>query len=111
MKAVGGNVTADFLTLSASRNGIGEMTPVYSTIATCEGWLDYSSGTSTYNGYSAKTEESTHVFVCDFFDADLSQVSRLSIGGRTFDVLYSDHPMGLGYHYEIFLKEVVQDGK
>ena len=111
MKRIGGNVTADFQGLKIRRNSIGEMTSEYESLGEHKGFLDYASGSSAYKNYNVKTEETSHVFICDAFDINLRDVSRLIIDGRTFDVLYSDNPMELGYHFEIFLKELVQDGR
>ena len=110
MKSIGGNVMASFLRLKVTRNRIGEMERSYEKIAEHIGFLDYSSGSSSYRTFSTKTEESTHVFLCDRFDVDRSQVTRLMIGETYYDVLSFDEPMGLGYHFEIYLKETVQNG-
>lgn len=110
MKRIGGNVRASFLALSVKRNAIGEMERSYTKVAEHIGFLDYASGGSSYRTYETKTSETTHVFICDAFDIDRTKVSRLEIGERYFDVLSFDEPMGLGYHFEIELKETRQDG-
>lgn len=110
MKKIGGNVVAEFQKLVVSRNKIGEEVKAWQTVATHKGFLDLSSGTSSYLGQNAKTVDSTHVFICDVFDIDVKSVSRMVIGKRTFDVTYFDEPMELGYHYEVFLKETEQYG-
>lgn len=103
-------MTAVFQKVVTSKNSIGEMERSFATVATRKGFLDLSSGSSSYTSYSAKTEESTHVFICDWFDIDRNSVTRLLIGERVFDVLYLDEPMGKGYHFEVYLKEVIQHG-
>lgn len=110
MKRVGGNITAEFQMLSVSRNEIGENVKGWKTIASHKGWLDMMSGSSSYRSFNAKTEESTHVFICDRFSIDKASIVRLVIDGRNYDVTYFDEPMGLGYHFEIFLKETEQNG-
>ena len=110
MKRIGGNVTASFLSLSVKRNSIGEMERSYMEMAEHIGFLDYASGGSSYRAYDTKTSETTHVFVCDAFSIEREKVSRLEIDGRSFDVVAFDEPMGLGYHFEIELKETRQNG-
>ena len=110
MKRIGGNVTASFLALSVKRNSIGEIERNYTGMAEHIGFLDYSAGGSSYRTYDAKTSETTHIFICDAFAIDHTKVSRLEIDGRSFDVVTFDEPMGLGYHFEIELKETRQDG-
>lgn len=111
MKKIGGNTIAHFKGLSTEKNELGEMINEYGTIATHIGFLDYASGTSNYSSFNSKTEESTHIFICDYFDLNLRDVSRIVVGERSFDVLFSDNPMGLNYQFEFYLKEIVQDGK
>lgn len=110
MRRIGGNIVADFQTLAVVRNELGEEVKGWETIATKRGFLDLSNSNANHQYANAKTIESTHVFICDRFDIDTSSVSRLVIGGRTFDVTYFDEPMALGYHFEIFLKETEQHG-
>ena len=109
MKKVGGNINAEFQSFSTIRNEIGEEIQQWATVAQHKGWLDLSSGNSSYKSFNAKTEEATHVFVCDRFDIDKVSIGRLVIKGKTFDVTYFDEPMELGYHFEIFLKELNQN--
>ena len=110
MKRIRGNVTADFQGLVIARNEIGEEVKGWQTIASHKGFLDLSSGTSGYLGQNAKTVEATHVFLCNVFAIDKTAVSRLVVAGRSYDVLYFDEPMGMGEHFEIYLKEKAQNG-
>ena len=71
------------------------------------GFLDYSSGDSKYQVFSAKVQESTHVFVCDYVSIDndiRAENSRLTVNGKVYDVLLIDNPMELNYQLEIYLK-------
>ncbi len=110
MKKIGGNIQAEFQGFVITKNEIGEDIKKWQTIAKHKGWLDLSNGNSRYGDFNAKTEEATHVFVCDAFEIDKTKVGRLLIKGRFFDVSYFDEPMELSYHFEIYLKEIIQNG-
>lgn len=110
MKKIKGNVMADFQGLVIARNEIGEEVKGWKTISSHKGFLDLSSGSSSYLGQNAKTVEATHVFICDAFQIDRAAVSRLVIKGRDYDVLYFDEPMGMDEHFEVYLKEKAQNG-
>lgn len=109
MKKVKGNVMADFQGLVIERNEIGEEVKGWKTISSHKGFLDLSSGSSNYLGQNAKTVEATHVFICDAFQIDKTAVSRLVVGGKSYDVLYFDEPMGMMEHFEVYLKEKAQN--
>ena len=57
MKKVGGNINAEFQSFSTIRNEIGEEIQQWTTVAQHKGWLDLSSGNSSYKSFNAKTEE------------------------------------------------------
>ncbi len=90
----------------AKQNGIGERIPSWRNEAVLTGWLDLSSGDSSYAVYDAKIQESTHVFVCGY--ADLGGVAaeecRAVIDGSRYDVVLVDDPLGMHRQLEIYLK-------
>lgn len=105
---IGGNVTA---TIEAYRdvilNSIGERKPIWLEVNTVKGWLDLSSGESRYNTYSAKIQESTHIFICDYVPLHewvCTEKARMRINGKLYDIMLIDNPMGMNQHYEIYLK-------
>ena len=89
---IGGNTDAQLVLLKSVVNSIGEAEPQEEIVATLHGWLDMAGGDSRYTAYYAKTEESTHVFVCDWV--------------QRYDVLQIDNPMGMegGSQLEIYLR-------
>ena len=108
MKKIGGNITA-FLQLKTGtvRNEIGEAVPQWTTLHTISGFLDLSSGDSRYSTYDAKTQESTHVFICDYLALDeriKAENSRLILNGKTYDIMVIDDPMELHRQLEFYLK-------
>lgn len=136
MKSLGGNTRALIQVKDeGKKNSIGEKEHVWVDVATVNGWLDLSSGQSGINGYSAKIQLSTHVFVCDFksfknvsvkckcdgFDLKTgaiqsqqdekkidatSQNARMMIDGNEYHILLIDDPMNLHQHLEILLRFV-----
>lgn len=107
MRGIGGNVTAEIQTCTVTRNEIGERVPVWATVDTLTGWLDYSSGDSKYSTFAAKLQESTHVFVADYkaLSADIrTDNARMVVNGQPYDILLIDDPMELHYQLEIYLQ-------
>ena len=88
---------------------MGEAEKIWATATECVGWLNLQSGDSKYERFKAKTEESTHIFICDF-SPKISELSgydvRAIIKDAVYDVLLVDDPMELGEHLEIYLRRV-----
>lgn len=118
MGNIGGNQTAVIQIMGATQNEIGEDVGAYiDAMPPLQGWLDLLEGDSRHSDYSAKIEESTHVFLCDYMelrhrdgdgpDIELTpENSRMVIDGRIYEVNLYDNPMGMNEHLEIFLKYV-----
>jgi len=62
---IGGNTIAQLQISTTTKNEIGESVKEWKTIHNIAGFLDLSSGDSTYTTFNAKIQESTHVFVSD----------------------------------------------
>lgn len=104
---IGGNINAELKISSSIQNEIGETINDWITIHNIKGFLDLSSGDSKYTNYNAKIQESTHVFICDYFQMDkrvVAENSKVVIEGIVYDVMLIDDPMFLHQHYEIYLK-------
>ena len=107
MIRIGGNIIAQLQVKTTTKNAIGESVPTWETRHTLNGFLDLTNGDSRYTTYSAKMQESTHCFVCDYVPLAkdvLPETSRMLINGKTYDVLVIDNPMEMNYHLEIYLK-------
>ena len=109
MKGIGGNTTATIQVSSITQNEIGEDVKAWTDVQTITGWLDLAGGDSSYTAYSAKVQQSTHVFVADWVPLDKSinpETSRMDIGGQAHDIMLLDNPMGMqdGSQWEIYLK-------
>lgn len=108
MKGIGGNVTAVIQTGSTERNKIGETVKTWTDAISVKGWLDFLSGQAGYSNFSAKVQESTHVFVGDYVPLPdvTAENSRMVVGAAVYDITLVDNPMGLGKgsQLEIYLK-------
>ena len=109
MKGIGGNIKAIIQVSIATKNDIGENVLTWADAQTIKGWLDLQAGDSKYTSFSAKMQESTHIFIADYVVLDsriTAENSRMVINGKRFDVLLIDNPMemGSGSQLEFYLK-------
>ena len=103
---IGGNITGVIQTKTVKKNKIGEGVPTWFDVQSVTGWLDMVSGSTAYTTYSAKIEESTHVFVMDYKKLDQrisDENSRMIIKGKVYDITFIDNPMELDQQLEIYL--------
>ena len=107
---IGGNLTATIQIKGlGALNEIGERETSWEDIHSIQGFLDYSSGQTNHTNFNAKIQETTHIFICDYFTLDsrvTSENSRMIINGKKYEVLMIDNPMELNKHLEIYLKYV-----
>ena len=103
---IGGNIESTIQILSVAQNDIGEDITTFENVRTVKGFLDLISGEANFSNFSAKIQQSTHVFICDFFELGqiTSENSRMMIGGKVYEITLIDNPMELNRHLEIFLK-------
>ena len=113
---IGGNTKAILQVKTTTKNAIGEKVSEWHDVVELTGWLDLQSGDSKYTSFSAKIQESTHVFVCDYKpipgtleingkDVKVSaENSRMVVNSKRYDVLLIDNPMELNKQLEIYLK-------
>ena len=114
MKGIGGNIVATVqVCTGTTKNEIGELVKTWADAQTIRGWLDLQSGDSRYNNFSAKIQESTHIFIADYVELDArikAESSRLLIGSGDaalqYDILLIDNPMELktGSQLEFYLR-------
>ncbi len=107
MTDIEGNISAVLQTKEPQKNTIGEAVSGWTDAETLTGFLDLSSGSSSYSAFNAKIQESTHIFLCDYVALDVdAENCRAVIDGKVFDVLLIDDPIELHEHLEIYLKFV-----
>ena len=107
---VGGNLTATVQIKTLTENDIGEKVAEWGDyIDSIKGWLDLVSGNSTNQSHKTKTEDSSHVYLCDFDsrlrDLDITQC-RFICRDKIYEIKYIDDPMEIHDHLEISLKLV-----
>lgn len=111
MGNIGGNIYATIQTkASGGKNAIGEAENTWSNaFDDVLGLLGLQAGDSRRSNFSAKIEESTHVFMCDF-DAEIyalaGQDTRMILKGCMYDVLLIDNPDEMDEQLEIYLRKV-----
>ena len=103
---IGGNTTIQLQTSTTTKNAIGEAVKAWTTVQTIKGWLDLSGGDSKYTSFSAKIQESTHVFVADYvpITASAENARVVDEDGLVYDVMLIDDPMRMHKQIEIYLK-------
>lgn len=136
MAKIGGNLTALLQVKDeGAKNAIGERIHSWFDVTALKGWLDLSSGDSKYVNFSAKIQESTHIFICDFTNlkglsqewvwnplnlidgvinmnkSDVkvdvtSENARMVVKGKVYEILLIDNPMEMDEQLEIYLKYV-----
>lgn len=116
MGKIGGNINAVIQMKKTNENKIGEPEKKYvDVLSPFTGWLDMSGGDSKHVSYNAKIQESTHIFICDYFELkhkvegepDIKitpENSRMVVDGDIYEVMLYDDPMGMHEHLEIYLK-------
>ena len=107
---VGGNLTATVQIKTLTENDLGEYVPEWNNhIEDVKGWLDGTGGNSPRQSHKTKSEDSTHVYICDFDsrlrDIDTTQC-RFVCRNKIYEIKYVDDPMELHDHLEITLKLV-----
>lgn len=109
MNGIGGNIIGEFKINEPTKNEIGEHVANWVTVQSIKGWLDYLTGETNRTNFSAKIEESTHVFVADYVELD-SRIEAekviMVINNKKYDVTLIDNPMELNAQLEIYLKYV-----
>ena len=109
MANIGGNLEAVIQTKAfIGTNEIGEAVHDWSDTVSFRGWLGMQSGGAARANYSAKIEESTHVFLCDYnasIYALADQDTRMIIKGNMYDVTLIDNPDEMDEQLEIYLKK------
>ena len=117
MANIGGNITGIIQKATTAKdeagnivkNAIGEAETAWEEAFCHVGWLGLQSGDSKHSNFSAKIEESTHVFLCDYHSgiyALASQNTRMVIKGFIYDVLLIDNPDEMDEQLEIYLRRV-----
>ena len=104
---IDGNTEAMIQIRTTTKNEIGEAVESWADVQMIVGWLDFQGEQTGYTNHKTKMQESTHVFVSDFYELDSRikvENSRMKINGKRYDIMLIDDPMELHKQLEIFLK-------
>lgn len=113
---IGGNITAILQVSTTTKNAIGAGDKIWHDVDEFTGFLDLVTGDSKHTTYNAKTQESTHVFVCDYkpipdtLEVDgktvkvVAENTRMVAKSQNYDVMLIDNPMELDQQLEFYLK-------
>ena len=111
--SIGGNIQALLQVKKENgKNSIDERVNTWVDCTSILGWLDLSTGDSKHTTFSAKIQESTHIFLCDYTvlvdeqeSIDItSDNARMVINGKAYEILLIDDPMEMHDHLEIYLR-------
>lgn len=108
---IGGNISAVIQTKAVTQNEISEDVETWVDVKPVCGWLDLMNGESTIATQNAKVQESTHIFLCDYFKPEgiKAENSRMIVDNQVYEVLLIDNPMNMNQHLEIYLKYIGGD--
>jgi len=86
-------------------DGIGGMIEIWDTFKSVNGYIDLITGTDLNTIQNAFIEQSTHILIIPTFTKDITDDMRVvDSNGRIYGITYSDDPVGVGHHNEIYCK-------
>lgn len=110
MANIGGNIYGVIQVQDGTeKNAMGERVPVWRDAFRLLGWLGMQTNEQKRASFSAKIEESSHCFLCDYHAgayALANQDCRMIIKGFMYDVLMIDNPDEMNEQLEISLRRV-----
>lgn len=104
---INGNIEAMIQIRTTTKNEIGEAVESWADVQLITGWLDFQGEQTGRTNYNTKLQESTHVFVSDYYELDSrieAENSRMVINSKNYYIMLIDDPMELHKQLEIFLK-------
>lgn len=70
-----------------------------------EGYIDLVTGTDLNNMQNAFIEQSTHILIIPIYTEGITDDMRIvDANNRYYNITYSDDPMGVKHHNEIYCK-------
>lgn len=85
-------------------DGIGGYHRTWTTALTVNGYLDLICGTDLNNAQNAFVEESTHLLIIPEYTSGIKKEMRVvDSEARFYEITYSDDPLGVHHHNEIYL--------
>lgn len=85
-------------------DGIGGSIEEWDDFKTVEGYIDLITGTDLNNVQNAITEQSTHILIIPIYTEGITDDMRVvDKDSRYYSITYSDNPVGLNHHNELYL--------
>ena len=85
-------------------DGIGGSIEEWDDFKIVEGYIDLITGTDLNNVQNAITEQSTHILIIPSFTEGITDNMRVvDKDSRYYSITYSDNPVGLNHHNELYL--------
>lgn len=86
-------------------DSMGGLIDDWKTFKTVHGYLDLLTGTDANALQNASVEDSTHVLIIPDYTVGIADKMRVvDSAKRIYEITYSDNPVGVGHHNEIYLK-------
>lgn len=86
-------------------DGIGGFSETWEDMPDVSGYLDMLTGTDLNSVQNAFIEQSTHILIIpEYTEWIMDQMRIIDLDGRIYDITYSDNPVGMNHHNEVYCK-------
>ena len=86
-------------------DGIGGFSETWDDMPEVSGYLDMLTGTDLNSVQNAFIEQSTHVLIIpEYTEWITDQMRIVDLYGRYYEITYSDNPVGINHHNEVYCK-------
>lgn len=86
-------------------DGIGGFSETWDDMPEVSGYLDMLTGSDLNSVQNAFIEQSTHILIIpEYTEWITDQMRIVDLNGRIYDITYSDNPVGLNHHNEVYCK-------
>ncbi|KRM79475.1 hypothetical protein FC84_GL001655 [Lapidilactobacillus dextrinicus DSM 20335] len=86
-------------------DGMGGLIDTWKPVKKINGYLDLLTGTNENTLQNARVEDSTHILIVPEYTPGITDKMRIiDSENRVYEVTYSDDPVGVHHHNEIYLK-------
>lgn len=86
-------------------DGIGGIVEAWDIYKPVKGFIDLVTGTNLNTVQNSFIEQSTHILIIPTFTKGITDDMRIiDSNGRIYGITYSDDPVGVGHHNEVYCK-------
>lgn len=86
-------------------DGIGGFSETWDDMPEVSGYLDMLTGSDLNSVQNAFIEQSTHILIIpEYTEWITDQMRIVDLDGRIYDITYSDNPVGMNHHNEVYCK-------